>query len=62
MPQGRRRGGCEAAGVAAFAYERRRPEGTTLYAGVRDNEETLYAAMGDSDRTIPEFVRKELEA
>jgi hypothetical protein len=48
--------------VAAFAYERRRPEGTTLYAGVRDNEETLYAAMGDSDRTIPEFVRKELEA
>ena len=47
--------------AAAFAYERRRPESTTLYEGVRDNVETLYAAMQDAEHAIPKFVRKELE-
>ena len=47
--------------AAAFAYERRRPESTTLYAVVRDNVETLYAAMQDAEQAIPKFVRKELE-
>ena len=53
-------GDCEAAVVAAaFAYERRRPESTTLYEGGRDNVETLYAAMQDAEQAIPKFVRKE---
>ena len=45
-----------------FAYERRRPETTTLYAVVRDNLETLYGAVEDGAGpvTLPGFVRKEL--
>jgi hypothetical protein len=47
--------------VAAFVYERRRPERTTLYAVVRDNVETLYAATAESGVALPRFVRAELE-
>jgi Putative transposase/Transposase zinc-binding domain len=47
--------------VAAFVYERRRPERTTLYAVVRDNIETLYAATAESGVELPRFVRAELE-
>lgn len=32
---------------AVIAYERRRPETSTLYQVVRDNIETLYAAVDD---------------
>ena len=45
------------------AYERHRPETTTLYAVVRDNVETLYAAVasGFEGAALPPFVRRELE-
>src|ERR1019366_5335590 len=49
------------AAATGFVYERRRPQGATLYEVVRDNVETLYAAMEDSGRTLPAFVRKELD-
>ena len=45
--------------MAAFVYERGRPERTTLYAVVRDNIKTLYAA--ESGVELPRFVRAELE-
>ena len=46
-----------------ITYERRRPEGTTLYQVVQDNLETLYGAVDDGAIPIalPRFVRKELE-
>lgn len=47
--------------MAAFVYERRRPEKTTLYEVVRDNVETLYAATSESGSELPAFVRAELE-
>jgi len=47
--------------AGALAYERRRPERTTLYEVVRDNVETLYEALGESGATLPGFVREELE-
>jgi hypothetical protein len=48
----------------AFTYERRRPEGTTLYRVVQENVETLYAAVDDGavSVSLPAFVRKELSA
>ena len=47
----------------AITYERRRPEGTTLYRIVQDNLETLYGAVDDGavKVALPRFVRKELE-
>ena len=48
----------------AFTYERRRPEGTTLYRVVQENVETLFAAVDDGavSVSLPAFVRKELSA
>ena len=45
-------------------YERRRPEGTTLYQVVADNVETLYGAIDDGALAIKlsKHARKELEA
>lgn len=50
-------------GNAAGAYQRRRPETTTLYAVVRDNIETLYAAVaaGFDGAALPPFVRREFD-
>lgn len=50
-------------GAEAVAYERRRPEETTLYQVVRDNLATLYGAVDDGALSIalPKFVKKELE-
>jgi len=48
---------------APAAYERRRPELSTLYAVVKENLETLYGAVDDAAVPIalPAFVRKELD-
>ena len=53
-----------AAAPPARAYERHRPERTTLYAVVRDNLETLYGAIdeGALDVKVSKHARKELEA
>jgi hypothetical protein len=50
-------------GAEAVVYERRRPEGTTLYQVVLDNLETLYGAVDDGavKVALPGFVKKELE-
>ena len=47
----------------APAYERRRPERTSLYEVVRDNLETLYGAIEDGalDVKLPKHARMELE-
>jgi len=47
-----------------FTYERRRPEKTTLHRVVRENIESFYAAVeqGFATASLPEFVRRELEA
>ncbi len=47
----------------AVAYERRRPEETTLYQVVAENLATLYGAVDDGALAIalPRFVKKELE-
>jgi hypothetical protein len=45
-----------------YVYERRRPEQTTLHRVVRENLATLYEALDAGEgRTLPRFVRKELE-
>jgi hypothetical protein len=50
--------------ASAHAYQRHRPETTTLYEVVRDNIETLYGAISDGALAvqIPKHARKELEA
>jgi hypothetical protein len=50
-------------GKAAGAYQRHRPEMTTLYAVVRDNVETLYAAVaaGFEGAALSPFVRREFD-
>ena len=51
------------AAPGGLAYQRRRPEDTTLYQVVRDNLRTLYAAIeeGYTSAPFPAFVRAELE-
>jgi hypothetical protein len=45
-----------------YAYERRRPESTTLHRVVRENLLTLYAAVEQGFASVlPAFVRDELE-
>jgi hypothetical protein len=51
-------------GQLGGAYQRHRPETTTLYAVVRDNVETLYAAVaaGFEGAALPPFVRREFDS
>jgi len=44
------------------SYQRREPEKTTLYRLVQNNLATFVARAEQRDRTIPWFVRKELES
>ena len=43
------------------AFERHRPEDTTLHRVVRENLKTLYAALDEEGTTLPAFVRNELD-
>ena len=43
------------------AFERHRPEDTTLHRVVRENLKTLYAALEEEGTTLPAFVRNELD-
>ena len=44
------------------AFERHRPEDTTLHRVVRENVATLYAALEEQGTRLPDFVRDELES
>jgi hypothetical protein len=43
------------------AFERHRPEDTTLHRVVRENLQTLYAALEEQGTELPAFVRDELD-
>ena len=44
-------------------YERRRPEGTTLYQLVHENVETFFAQVeAETGTGLPDFVKDEFEA
>ena len=43
-----------------WAYRRRRPEGTVLYAAVRDNLATLLAEASEVGRGLPRYVERNL--
>ncbi len=40
-------------------YRRRRPEGTVLYAAVRDNLATLLAEASELGRDLPRYVERD---
>jgi hypothetical protein len=49
--------------TAAFCYERRRPEETTLYQVVQEQFETFLAHVeAKTNAGLPEFVKDEFEA
>ena len=46
-------------GTHGWAYWRRRPEGTVLYAAVRDNLATLLAEASELGRGLPRYVERD---
>jgi hypothetical protein len=50
-----------AAVVVSRVYRRRKPEQSVLYEVIRRHYATFLASVSDSDRTLPGFVRREIE-
>ena len=46
-------------GERGWEYRRRRPEGTALYAAVRDHLATLLAEASELGRGLPRYVERD---
>ena len=46
-------------GEHGWEYRRRRPEGTVLYAAVRDNLATLLSEASELGRGLPRYVERD---